>query len=134
MEVLDQVGGSHVNINGGNVSAVVDTDDPMEAMERQMANGSGAAEAGPRLNGRTDTGREDDDTDMNGEGDEQVMPTRADEFEQEAVREVEVSKGLDGAAADEGKMRLVHQVRHQVGLVLRRPFSPVFPSMVMERT
>lgn len=43
-----------------------------------------------------------------------VIPTRADDFEQEAEREVEASKGLDGAV-EEGKMKLVHQVRHQVG-------------------
>ena len=42
-----------------------------------------------------------------------VIPTRADDFEQEAEREVEASKGLDGAV-EEGKMKLVHQVRHQV--------------------
>jgi len=42
-----------------------------------------------------------------------IVPTRADEFEQEAEREVEASKGLDGQA-EEGKMKLVHQVRHQV--------------------
>lgn len=48
-----------------------------------------------------------------GETEGTVVPTRADEFEQEAEREVEASKGLDGAA-EEGKMKLVHQVRHQV--------------------
>lgn len=47
-------------------------------------------------------------------GDEPVLPTRADEFEQEAEREVEAAKGLDGQAVEEGKVKLVHQVRHQV--------------------
>ena len=47
------------------------------------------------------------------EAGETVVPTRADEFEQQAEREVEASKGLDGAV-EEGKMKLVHQVRHQV--------------------
>lgn len=42
-----------------------------------------------------------------------ILPKRADEFEQEAEREVEAAKGLGGEQA-EGKMKLVHQVRHQV--------------------
>lgn len=42
-------------------------------------------------------------------------PVRADEFEQEAEREVDATKTL-GGGGDEGKMKLVHQVRHQVGL------------------
>lgn len=46
-----------------------------------------------------------------------VLPRRADEFEQEAEREVEASKGL-GGEVEEGKMKLVHQVRHQVCLKL----------------
>jgi ATP-dependent RNA helicase DOB1 len=37
------------------------------------------------------------------------MPVVADEFEQEAEREIEASKGLD-AGEGEGKMKLVHQV------------------------
>lgn len=43
-----------------------------------------------------------------------AAPVRADEFEQEAERVVEAAKGLDGGAADEGQVKLVHQVRHQV--------------------
>ena len=44
-----------------------------------------------------------------------ALPRRADEFEEKAEREVEASKGLDGGlTGDEGKMKLVHQVRHQV--------------------
>ena len=43
-----------------------------------------------------------------------AAPVRADEFEQEAERVVEAAKGLDGAAAEEGQVKLVHQVRHQV--------------------
>ncbi len=50
---------------------------------------------------------------LDGETEAAQLPVRADEFEQEAEREVEASKGLDGAAAEEGKMKLVHQVRHQ---------------------
>ena len=49
------------------------------------------------------------------ETDGTIVPTRADEFEQEAEREVEAAKGLDGAV-EEGKMKLVHQVRHQVSI------------------
>lgn len=47
---------------------------------------------------------------------EAAMPVLADEFEQEAEREVENAKGLDGKV-EEGKMKLVHQVRHQVSIV-----------------
>ena len=43
---------------------------------------------------------------------------RADEFEQEAERVVDAAKGLDGGAGDEGQVKLVHQVRHQVGHLL----------------
>jgi len=73
--------------------------DPMEHLD----NGGGGAD--PMENLEQEMG-EDGGT---------VLPRRADEFEQEAEREVEASKGLDGAAGDEGKMKLVHQVRHQVG-------------------
>ena len=64
--------------------------DPMEDLEQDMReNGDGGDGAGK-------------------------MPLRADEFEQKAEREVEASKGLDGGAAgDEGKMKLVHQVGSQ---------------------
>ena len=44
-----------------------------------------------------------------------TLPRRADEFEEKAEREVKASKGLDGGTiGDEGKIKLVHQVRHQV--------------------
>lgn len=84
--------------------------DPMEAMESAAAGGNGndgddpmaalekAADPMEALDGETEAAQ---------------LPVRADEFEQEAEREVEASKGLDGAAAEEGKMKLVHQVRHQ---------------------
>ncbi|WVF70153.1 hypothetical protein IAT40_004941 [Kwoniella sp. CBS 6097] len=74
--------------------------DPMEALEGQ-AEGATDAEEGT------------------------VQPVRADEFEQEAEREVETSKGLDGAAAEEGKMKLVHQVRHQVAVPPNYPYVPI---------
>lgn len=42
-------------------------------------------------------------------------PVRVDEVEIEATREIEAAKGLGGGDAPEGgKMKLVHQVRHQV--------------------
>jgi len=44
------------------------------------------------------------------------MPVVTDDFEQEAEREVAATSGF--ASVDEGeKMRLVHQVRHQVSLL-----------------
>ena len=48
---------------------------------------------------------------------------RADEFEQEASREIAATKGLDGG--DEGKMKLVHQVRHQVAIPPNYPYTPI---------
>nr|XP_031861831.1 uncharacterized protein CI109_002660 [Kwoniella shandongensis]KAA5528903.1 hypothetical protein CI109_002660 [Kwoniella shandongensis] len=56
---------------------------------------------------------------------EAAMPVRADEFEQQAEREVEAAKGLDGVAAEEGKMKLVHQVRHQVAVPPNFPYVPI---------
>ncbi|EIW68625.1 hypothetical protein TREMEDRAFT_63092 [Tremella mesenterica DSM 1558] len=53
------------------------------------------------------------------------LPVTADEFEQEAEREIEASKGLDGVAVDEGKMKLVHQVRHQVAVPPDYPYIPI---------
>lgn len=42
-------------------------------------------------------------------------PVRADEYELKAEREVDASKGLGGGdAAEDGKLKLVHEVRHQV--------------------
>lgn len=43
-----------------------------------------------------------------------VAAVRADEFEQEAEREIEASKGLGGGEEEGATMKLVHQVRHQV--------------------
>ncbi|WWC59118.1 uncharacterized protein I303_101666 [Kwoniella dejecticola CBS 10117] len=64
---------------------------------------------------------------QNGEGQdvEGVTVVKADEFSTEAEREVEASKGLDGAAADEGKMKLVHSVRHQVAVPPKYPYIPI---------
>ena len=82
--------------------------DPME----QLANGAGDPMEHLE-NGGTDP-MQNLEQEM-GEDSVGALPTRADEFEQQAEREVDVSKGLDGAATgDEGKMKLVHQVRHQV--------------------
>ena len=115
MEALERSEPLPADVNGDSASARNggDDDDPMEAMERQMTNGHAQVNGGPSTNGRSGA---DGAYDINGDDDEQIKPTRADEFEQEAEREVEVSKGLDGGATDEGKMKLVHQVRHQVSL------------------
>lgn len=91
---LDAVGGARV--------------DPME----QLANG--AADPMEHLENGAGDPMQNLEHEM-GEDGGTVLPTRADEFEQQAEREVEVSKGLDGGSAgDEGKIKLVHQVRHQV--------------------
>ncbi|WVQ83968.1 hypothetical protein IAT38_006113 [Cryptococcus sp. DSM 104549] len=57
---------------------------------------------------------------------EAAMPVRADEFEQEAEREVDAAKGLGGdGATEEGKVKLVHQVRHQVAVPPNFPYIPI---------
>lgn len=86
--------------------------DPMQALEDGSADPMDALEA-------------------DGEQQNAVLPRRADEFEQEAEREVEASKGL-GGEAEEGKMKLVHQVRHQVSPACSRLtflFAFVYRSM-----
>ena len=83
-------------------------DDPMAALERHHANAA----------------KDDDNGDEDDRPGGEVQPVRADEFEQEAEREVEASKGLDGGV-DEGKMKLVHQVRHQVALPPTYPYIPI---------
>lgn len=87
-----------------------DADDPMAALERAQG---------------TDTAGQDGDADEDGEDEQRIVPQRADEFQTEASREVEAAKGLDNAPAEEGKMKLVHQVRHQVALPPRYPYIPI---------
>ncbi|GFZ49054.1 Hydrolase acting on acid anhydrides to facilitate cellular and subcellular movement [Saitozyma sp. JCM 24511] len=81
--------------------------DPMEALE-------GKGDAMEALEGGGDAM----------EALEAAMPVLADEFEQEAEREVENAKGLDGKV-EEGKMKLVHQVRHQVAVPPNYPYTPI---------
>jgi ATP-dependent RNA helicase DOB1 len=80
--------------------------DPMEALDNGDNNGGDPME-----------GLEKDITEVEVPG---AVPVRADEFEQEAERVVEAAKGLDGGDGDEGQVKLVHQVRHQVRLLLQR--------------
>jgi hypothetical protein len=79
--------------------------DPMEALDNGASNGGDPME-----------GLERDITEVEVPG---AVPVRADEFEQEAERVVEAAKGLDGGDGDEGQVKLVHQVRHQVRLSFR---------------
>jgi len=79
--------------------------DPMEALDNGASNGGDPME-----------GLERDITEVEVPG---AVPVRADEFEQEAERVVEAAKGLDGGDGDEGQVKLVHQVRHQVRLLLK---------------
>jgi hypothetical protein len=78
--------------------------DPMEALDNGDNNGGDPME-----------GLEKDITEVEVPG---AVPVRADEFEQEAERVVEAAKGLDGGDGDEGQVKLVHQVRHQVRSLL----------------
>ncbi|EDO17207.1 hypothetical protein Kpol_1035p20 [Vanderwaltozyma polyspora DSM 70294] len=58
-----------------------------------------------------------------------VVPVVADSFEQEESREVEASTGLtNGATApveEDGKVKLKHQVRHQVALPPNYDYQPI---------
>ncbi|CCK70525.1 ATP-dependent RNA helicase MTR4 KNAG_0E02660 [Huiozyma naganishii CBS 8797] len=56
---------------------------------------------------------------------EPVVPVLADSFEQEASREVEAITTLTAADEAEGKMRLSHQVRHQVALPPNYDYKPI---------
>ncbi|CCF55524.1 hypothetical protein KAFR_0A00860 [Kazachstania africana CBS 2517] len=60
---------------------------------------------------------------------ETVVPVVADSFEQEASREVDASAGLTNAATtqveQDGKVRLSHQVRHQVALPPNYDYKPI---------
>lgn len=59
----------------------------------------------------------------------EVVPVVADEFEKEASREVEASAGLGTNVTtqleDDGKVRLRHQVRHQVALPPNYDYKPI---------
>lgn len=80
--------------------------DPMEALDNSAANGSEHVDPMEGLE------KQVQDVDVPA-----PAIVRADEFEQEAERVVEAAKGLDGGAGDEGQVKLVHQVRHQVRLI-----------------
>ena len=54
---------------------------------------------------------EDNDRDQ-----EPVPVEQADDFEQEATREVAANVGLGGGETEEGQISLQHQVRHRVAL------------------
>lgn len=90
-----------------------------------MAGGAGVDPMEALDNGDVENGGDDpmDNLDKQVEDVEApgAMPVRADEFEQEAERVVEGAKGLDGGAAEEGQVKLVHQVRHQVSPADRFP-------------
>jgi ATP-dependent RNA helicase DOB1 len=77
--------------------------DPMEALD------NGEHEDGQGVDPMEGLEKDIQEVDVPG-----AVPVRADEFEQEAERVVEAAKGLDGGAGDEGQVKLVHQVRHQV--------------------
>ena len=90
------------------VASPTGTGDDFEAEDPQLGNGVDPMAA-----------LEGDDDPMGaldkaaGAGEEEARPKRADEFEQKAEREVATSTTL-GGGAEKGKMKLVHQVRHQV--------------------
>ncbi|WWC67600.1 uncharacterized protein I206_101510 [Kwoniella pini CBS 10737] len=89
--------------------------DAMDLLDSGAGPSNPKADAMEILEGQTEKGQ-----DLEG-----VTVVKADEFSTEAEREIEASKGLDGAASDEGKMKLVHQVRHQVAVPPNYPYVPI---------
>ena len=63
---------------------------------------------------------EDNDRDQ-----EPVSVEQADDFEQEATREVAANAGLGGGETEEGQISLQHQVRHRVALPPNYPYVPI---------
>ncbi|SCV03844.1 LAMI_0H11408g1_1 [Lachancea mirantina] len=58
----------------------------------------------------------------------ELIPVLADSFEQEASREVDASAGLTSSTAQveqDGKLKLSHQVRHQVALPPQYDYKPI---------
>lgn len=55
----------------------------------------------------------------------EVVPLVADSFEQEASREVKASSGLMPKSDQDGKVKLSHQVRHQVAVPAGYPYKPI---------
>ncbi|ODQ62318.1 hypothetical protein WICANDRAFT_38509 [Wickerhamomyces anomalus NRRL Y-366-8] len=55
----------------------------------------------------------------------EVVPLVADSFEQEASREVKASSGLMPKTDQDGKVKLSHQVRHQVAVPAGYPYKPI---------
>jgi ATP-dependent RNA helicase DOB1 len=86
------------------VASPTGTGDDFEADDPQLGNGVDRMEA---------LEENDPMAALDRDADAPAQPVVADEFEQKAEREVEADKGL-GGEAEEGKMKLVHQVRHQV--------------------
>ncbi|CCH46678.1 ATP-dependent RNA helicase [Wickerhamomyces ciferrii] len=55
----------------------------------------------------------------------EVVPLVADSFEQEASREVQASSGLMPKTSEEAKVKLSHQVRHQVAVPSGYDYKPI---------
>jgi len=55
----------------------------------------------------------------------EVVPLVADSFEQEASREVKASSGLMPKTDQDEKVKLSHQVRHQVAVPAGYPYKPI---------
>ena len=106
---IDPVDSEDVDMDSGGAAGV----DPME----QLASGNqDSMEQLEKVGNGADPMKELEH--QNGDNGDSNMPRRADEFEQEAEMEIEASKGLDGAVTgDEGRMKLVHQVRHQASFL-----------------
>ncbi|CAI5760464.1 unnamed protein product [Candida verbasci] len=56
---------------------------------------------------------------------QEVKPVVFDSVEIEASREVEASQGLQGTSTQDGKLKLRHQVRHQVAIPPSYPYIPI---------
>lgn len=114
----------------------LNTLDPMEALDSTNTNNANSAsdsESDSDSDAGNDTIEAGDVTMDDPEPSAPKMPVVTDDFEQEAEREVAATSGF--AKVEEGeKMRLVHQVRHQVSRLSRVPLptptptpTPTFP-------
>ncbi|KAK9462899.1 rRNA-processing arch domain-containing protein [Lipomyces oligophaga] len=81
-----------------------------------------------KLNPDEDT-QEDSKQIKSSKNEDEDIPVVADEFEQEASREVNPSAGLESVSQvpleHDGKVKLKHQVRHQVALPPNYPYIPL---------
>jgi ATP-dependent RNA helicase DOB1 len=103
-------------------------DDPMASLEKADGDVTLGDITARSIDADDSMARDDDDTIDEAVQQAQAvvknLPVVTDDFEQEAEREVAATSGF--AKVEEGeKMKLVHQVRHQVALPKDHPYIPI---------